>query len=171
LATRQGIISVKMMDAVGVVASYDEYVTFDDATATFATIQSAVNSRLAALDVLSDAQILGVGFRWLMDIPGTLKSAPAGNSDVEETGLFTFITGAPGGKVWSSDVPAISYAIVTGRTIDVTTPAAAGTNYVTTLIATGGTLRNTDNKWAYTLDSVRGAQKTFRKHRKALKRA
>jgi hypothetical protein len=169
MATKYAIISAKLVDAVGVVKAYEEYVSYDDATATLATLTTAVNSRITALDAVTDAQILAVSLKLSIDVVGGAKAAPVANSDVEETGLFTFITSAPGGKAYSQDVPAIKPALLNGRTI--ITSSGAGQSYYTTLTGTGGTLRNTDNKWAYTLDSLRTAQKTFRKSRRALKRA
>jgi len=169
MATRQGRISLRIKDATKVSKAYTEYVTFDDATATLASIGAALNGVCAYVDPITDGQIMSVAFTLFHSLPSGLKGAPVAGSDVEETGLFSFNTPAPAGKGYSIDVPAIAQSILSGRSIIV--DAGDGQTYVNDVTATGATFRDTDDKWAYTLDSVRSAQKTFRKSRRALKRA
>lgn len=171
MATAQAIVSIRVQDAVGVVKAYEEYVTYDDATATLASLLTAVQLRVTNLDNMTDGKVLSSTLRLFMALPGGIKADPVAGSDCEETGLVTFITSSPGSKVYSLDIPAISQDHLVGRTIDITTAASHGLLYVTTITSGAGTLRNTDNKWGATLDTAKSGQKTFRKLRAALKRA
>lgn len=171
MATAQALLSFRVQDAVGVVKAYEEYVTFDDATATLASLKTAAILRGTLLDGMTDGLILSVGLKLFYPVDAGWKDTAAVGSDCEETGLVTFITTAPGSKVYSQDIPAVAQAVLTGRTIDLETPASPGQLYVATHTSGAGTMVNTDNKWSYTFSSAKGGQKTFRKLRGALKRA
>src|ERR1700693_2537024 len=112
MAAAFAIVSLRIKDAVGVVKAYEEYVSYDTATATLATIAAAAAGVATNLDPVTDGQIVSLGIKLYQALPGGLKGAPVAGSDIEETGLFTFNTSAPGGKVYSIDVPAVAQAIL-----------------------------------------------------------
>src|SRR5207244_1043901 len=114
MATQQAIASFRIKDATGVVKAYEEYVTFDNSTATLSSLAAAMAGIAGYLDAVTDGQIISMGLKLYQALPGGLKSAPVDGSDVEETGLFTFVSSSPGGKVYSIDVPAIAQSILAG---------------------------------------------------------
>lgn len=161
MATQNCLISFRIADENGSTKSYQEYGSFDDATATLNSLLTAVQLRASNLDGVTDGKIESMAVTMYWALPAGLKADPAVGSDVEETGLFTFTTEAPGGKVFSQDVPAAAQAIFVGRTID---PAQQDVvNYVNALKSQAGTISNKDDKWAYTLTALKSGAKKFRK--------
>lgn len=170
MATQFAVASFRILDAVGVSKSWETYVSYDDATATLSSLAAAMSVLCSAVDDVSDGQVTAMGLRLMMTLPESgIKTAPVAGSDIEETGLFTFLTSAPGGKAYGSDVPAIAQSILTGRSI--TVASGVGKTFCDLLVNNSATFRHRDNKLGATLDSIKSAQKTFRKSRRALKKA
>lgn len=161
MATSYALLSWTIQDADGNEKSFREYVSFDDATATLTTIKAAIDSRAAALNGVTDGMITSQSVTLYLPLTSGLKPEPAAGSNVEETALFTFNTDQPTGKVFSLDVPAVHQSVMTGKEVN---PGATGaSNFITTVTATGGTLRDLDDKFSYHLISFKRGVKKFRK--------
>lgn len=161
MATQRILISFRIRDENGSTKSYQEYGTFDDATATLASLLTAVQLRASNLDGVTDGVIENMAVTVYWALPGGLKVDPAVGSDVEETALYSFTSTAPAGKGFSEDVPAAAQATFVGKLID---PANADVvNYVNALKSQAGTIVNTDDRWAYTLVALKQGKKKFRK--------
>lgn len=161
MATQRVLISFRIRDENGSTKSYQEYGTFDDATASLASLLTAVQLRATNLDGVTDGVIENMAVTVYWALPGGLKDTPAVGSDVEETALFSFSTTAPAGKGFSEDVPAAAQAIFTGKVVDAAN--ADVVNYVNALKSQAGTITNSDDKWAYTLVALKAGKKKFRK--------
>jgi len=161
MATARCLMSWRVADESGATKSFQEYGTFDDATATLASLKAAMDLRTNDLDTVTDGKIEASSFVIYFDLPVGLKADAAVGSDVEETALYTFITSAPGGKVYSSDIPAGAQDNFVGKSIDEAAEHAA--LFITHQCSAAGTIRNTDEKWAYTLDTFKRGLKKFRK--------
>lgn len=161
MATQNLLLSFRIADENGSTKSYQEYGSFDDATATLASLLTAVQLRATNLDGMTDGKIESMAVTLYWALPGGIKADPVAGSDVEETALMTFTSEAPGGKVFSEDIPAAAQAIFVGRTVD---PAdAAVVSYVNALKSQAGTIINKDDKWAYGLTALKAGAKKFRK--------
>lgn len=164
MATKEAIVSFRVADENGRVKAVEHYVTFDD-TDTLSTLAASVATLCGALDDVTDGVILSQSIKIYLPLPTSgIKTSAVAGSDVEETGLFTFITSAAGGKLFSVDIPAVAQAILVGRAIPVGSAGAAKT-YADMVINPATTFRHTDNRWAVTLDTTKEANKTFRKSR------
>lgn len=161
MATQNLLLSFRIADENGTTKSYQEYGSFDDATATLASLLTAVQLRATNLDGVTDGKIESMAVTLYWALPGGLKADPAVGSDVEETALMTFTSTAPGGKVFSEDIPAAAQAIFVGRTVDAAN--ANVVNYVNALKSQAGTIVNKDDKWAYALSALKSGAKKFRK--------
>lgn len=168
MAIQNAVISYRIQDATGVVKSYPDYITFDDATATLSSLQTYAQATAVLLDAVTAGKITGVSLTLFQTLPGGLKANPIAGSDVEETGLFTYNT-TIANRSYGEDIPAIEQSLLAGKNIDL--------NNVDVMAWTAHQLNQalaakpTSEEWASTFTSVRTAQKTFRKSRRALKRA
>lgn len=169
MAIQQAIHQVTLQDAKGERTSIPIYMTYDDATATLSAMLAYLSVTLAKLDAITDAQIVSQSLNLKVSLPSSgIKTAPVTASDVEETGLFTFLTDAPIKRSFGEDVPAIPNSKVSGsNVIQADTDVAA---WITRATASGGTFRYTNQDFLANLVSIRTAKKTFRKHRRAAKR-
>jgi len=100
-------------------------------------------------------------------LPGGLKSAPATGAENERTGLFSMIaSGTP--NSYGEDFPSFSSLYFTGNQIDTANTNVA--SLITLMTTTSNNCRVTD-RYGNNLTGVKNAVKTFRKHRRALRRA
>lgn len=167
MAVLDAIASVQVLDGTNEVTSFDQPFKFDTTVTTFANLTSWIQGLGASIDTISDGQVTKLRVSILIPLPGGIKSAPVAGSDNEKTALFTMAaTGTP--NAYGDDVPAAAPAIFTGNQVNLANAGvAAFVAYVTT-VATG--ITPTD-RYANALSGVRHALKTFRKHRRALRRA
>jgi hypothetical protein len=169
MATQQLVHSVSLLDAKGERRSIPLYFTYDSA-ATLSAILAYCAVTLLDLDAITEAQIVKQSITLDIALPSSgIKTAPIANSDVEETGLFTYLTTAPVKRSFGQDIPAFLQSLFTGPTIDLS--AGAVSTWTGRFIATGGTLVGANQDFLAGLASIRKGVKSFRKSRRALERA
>lgn len=166
-----GLISFQIIDADKEVTSLD--VPFKNTTGLLADILAFIAALSPKLDAVIDGQQLRIRLSIGVPLPGSgIKTAPVTYSDNEKTGLFSVPTFAVSGSepVYGLDVPSFAPAFFVNNQIDLTATevidflAALGTGTDTTQIATReGVLMS--------VGTPKTAVKTFRKHRRALRRA
>lgn len=168
MAIAQGVASFQILDSRGEVTSYDQPFEYDNATATLANIVSWVQGLGAAVDLITDGQITKLRISLLIPLPSGIKTAPVAGSDNEKTGLTTFVaTGTP--NAYGDDVPNVAAAILSGNQINQGNANwLAWKAYVSTAV---NTIIGTDRYGNVLTSTVKHAVLTFRKHRRALRRA
>lgn len=168
MAIAQGVVTFQILDSRGEVSSYDQPFQYDNATATLAQIVSWVQGLGASVDLITDGQITKLRVSLLIPLPSGIKTAPVSGSDNEKTGLTTFlVTGSP--NAYGDDVPNVAAAILSGNQIDQSnTNWLAWVAYLTTAVHT---IIATDRYNNVITNTVKHAVLTFRKHRRALRRA
>lgn len=167
MAIQLALASFQLQDAVGVKASFDQPFKYDDAVTTLANLISWIQGLGVKLDLITEAQITKIRLTLTIPLPTGIKTAAVANSDDEESGLFSMDAS---GTAYSFgvDVPAFQQSKFTGNKINLSdTDVAAFTTYLETL-TTG--IQGTD-RYKNGLTAVASGNKTFRKHRKALRRA
>src|ERR1035437_2842563 len=88
-------LEATIIDELGVQAETSVYALIDP-TASFTTVLTQLNARLADLAACTDGQIVGSELEVLPAVPGGLKAAPVALSRVEQTGMIAFsATGDP----------------------------------------------------------------------------
>lgn len=168
MATRKLCLSTTLQDDAGVKTPQNVYFTTDDAS-TLAQLITYAQSIMTDLDPVTDSLLIK-GRLWVdVAVPGGLKVAPVDGGDNEETGLFTLSLTATPSKSFGVDVPAIpnSKLEADGKTINQADTDIAA--WITKLTSSG-TGTPTDSVWSSAFSDVRRALKTFRKHRRALRR-
>lgn len=159
MATEKALLSVRLVDGLGVPVAHDVF--FDvDTTDTLSTIVGVMDDYLAVLAPL----ILGKGIEAVLSIilPPTGLPSTAGG-EAERTGLFNFEQDGSTYK-YSIDVPTLNSALVVDGKIDLT-----NTDYLAWkafLLAAHSSVVPV-SKYELALLSVIDALITFRKHRKA----
>lgn len=161
MAVQNAIHTITLQDADGDQASLPLYVTYDDATATLASIAAYMAARCADLDAITDAQIVKQSFLLQTALPGGLKGAPVAGSDVERTGLITFNLLTPSGKAYGMDIPGFKASKFTGDAINL--GDADVTTWTTNIMSLAGTMKHLNDLWSSTFTSVRKGVKSFRK--------
>jgi hypothetical protein len=111
---------------------------FVDSASTIAETVTALDAWLAAVDAVTQAQILNTNVRILPALPGGLKGAPASGSEMEEGAVLNFTqAGIP--YKYGQWVPAVIEAAKSGRAILLTeTHVAALATLLTTAPVLGG---------------------------------
>lgn len=166
----QALHSITLQDAKGERTSVPIYMVYDPATATLSSMLAYLATTLGYLDPITDGQIVSHRLTLEVSLPTSgIKTAPVAASDVEETGLFTYLTDAPVKRAFGQDIPAIPDSKVSGSNIIQSDTDV--TNWTGRASATGATFRWTNADYLAGLTTVRAAKKTFRKHRRAAKRA
>lgn len=165
MAELQGVISTQIRDSRTEVTSYDQPVKFAD-TNTLAAIVTAVQGFGASVDTITDGQLTKIRFCLFVPLPSGIKSSPVAGSDNEKTGLATWDV-AGSANSYGVDTPAIPNSLLTGNQIITGTGAYAA---FISLLQSVGTLDFTD-RYGNSLGVPGHAVLTFRKHRRALRRA
>lgn len=161
MAIQNAIVSYTVIDADGDQASIPIYVSYDDATATLATITTWVQQVAGYLDAITDTQVTKINVQLSVSIPGGLKPAAVAGSDVERTGLITYNLTTPAGKAYGQDIPGFATDEFTGDAINTgSLDVLQWTGRMTGAVAPF-TAKN--DLWSSTLASVRKGVKTFRK--------
>ena len=156
-----------MIDADGETVSFDVPFKFDNTVATLANIISWIQGLAIQIDAISEGKVTKLRFCLVAGLPSGLKSAALANSDNEKTGLMTFsVTGSP--NKFGVDIPAFLQTKFTGNQIATGDPTvAAAIAYLTT----ANFNVTPADRYENALATVSTAVKTFRKHRRALRRA
>lgn len=167
MAIKQAAVSVSVLDAVGVVKATDVPFKFDDATATLANLIAWASGLGLAIDTVSEGQVTKIRLIISIPVPGGVKANPVANSDVEETGLLTFNASSTP-NAYGFDLPSFVQSAFTGGKIDLANADVAA--LVSYLTVPSNTIVGTD-RYGNALATVRQGNKTFRKSRRALRRA
>jgi hypothetical protein len=167
MAIQKALASFSVIDDTGVAASIDIPFKFDDATATLANLTAWMSGLASAVDDVTEAQLLKSRMTLILTLPGGIKASPVAGSDVEETGLFTWnVSGSS--NAYGEDYAAFIQSAFVGKTINQADASVAA--LIAYLNVASNTIIGTD-RYQNALTTVKRAEKTFRKHRRALKRA
>ena len=165
MAAVSGVVQYSIIDADSEPDSID--VPFTTSTGLLADIVAFINALTPAVDLVIDGQIIKITLKLKIPLPGGLKSAPASGAENERTGLFTMLaTGTP--NAYGLDLASFSSIYFTGNAINTANANVAA--LIAILTGTTSSTKITD-RYGNDLASVKTAYKTFRKKRKALRRA
>lgn len=169
MTTIQALASVQVEDSRTEVTTFDQPFDFDSTVTVPGDLLTWIQGLGAAIDLVSDGAITKLRISLFFPLPGGIKTTPTAGSDNEKTGLITLAaTGIP--YAYGIDVPAIKNSKLTGNQVNTSdTDVAALITYLTTTTLTG--ITPTDRGYHALLDVIRHAVLTFRKHRRALRRA
>ncbi len=156
------LLSVELLDALGVTVSMDTFYEVPDTT-TLADLNTYLAAYLPKLDAITDSKITAATFKPRGTLPGGLKASPDEDAENERTGLFNFSQSAVPYKN-GIDVPGISDALIVNGKIDLT--ATAVTDWVSIITTTTQGLINV-SKFLNALQTLLDALISFRKHRRA----
>lgn len=168
MAIQHALLTIGVRDDTGVRATFNDYISFDNGTATLSSIAAAVSAEVGTFDAVTDAVVEYVSLTFNYALPEGMKTDPATNCDVEETGLINFATTSEDGRTYSQDIPAVIQTALVGKNVNLANPDIAAW---VTLVTTVGTFSSLDDRFSYRLVSARSGEKTFRKKRRSLKRA
>lgn len=165
----QALATVQVEDSRHEVTSFDQPFSFDSTVTVPGDLATWIQGLGAAIDTISDGQITKLRISIIIPLPSGIKTLPNAGSDNEKTGLITLLaTGVP--YAYGVDVPAIQNSRLTGNQINTgDAGVVALINYLTTVTLTA--ITPTDRGFHLLLDSIKHAVLTFRKHRRALRRA
>jgi len=163
MTTQQGLVSVRFIDAYGIVGASTFNITMDD-TKTIAQLLTDVSSLAAATEALSQAN----EYRTQVTIVADPGSTPVrGAGDIEKGGLFNFSNATDEYKTGVL-VPDVNPSILNGAgLIDLSNTAV--TDWIT-FLTTAHTVITVVTKGVRALSGLVDALITFRKHRKPLSR-
>jgi len=108
-------MSVTIKDILGVTATQNVWLTVAG-TQTVDDVGAEMNAYLPLLDAVTDGQIVGAELKWIVDLPGGLKTAPVADSNIT-IGLLqgwtqaTDVTHHP-----STIIPAVAAALIDDTT-------------------------------------------------------
>lgn len=162
MATQYATHSVSILDADGNVRSIPLYFTYDSA-ATLSAILAYCAVTLGMLDNIIDGQIVKQTIALEISLPGGIKTAPVAGSNVQESGLITFLTNAPVKRSFSQDLPAFAQSKFVGKVINLADTDVA--DWTARFVATGTTLLGSNQDFLAALVSATKGVKTFRKQR------
>lgn len=163
MASHPAIVSVGLLDALGVPVSFDLYVLVDDAV-NVGTLVSWSDEFLPVLDAVTGSQITSITVKQDLPLPGSgIKTTPDAASENERTGLFNFSQATVKYKD-GVDVPGLKESLIVDGKIDLT--ASAVTDWVAFVTTTADTIQPV-SKFQYALVALKDALISFRKHRKA----
>jgi hypothetical protein len=166
MAPISGLLSYQLKDADHEPTSFD--VPFTTSSGLLADIAAWVSTITPAIDLVMDGQILKIKLSLLIPLPTSgIKTSPATGAENERTGLFSMAASSTP-NAYGLDFPSFSQLYFTGNQID--TSNANVSALITLLTTTSNSTRVTD-RYGNNLVSVKNAVKTFRKHRRALRRA
>ena len=164
MAAIGGSYSLQVSDYIGVITSIDlPFVTtsglISDTITWGAGLQSAVDAFIGG-QILKATIHLGAG------LTGGLKSTPTNGDDAERTGLLTWrVAGSV--NAYGTDFPSVLESVLADDLVTIS--SGEGAALVAYMNTVHNTTQNTD-RYGNDLSTVIRAQRTFRKHRRALKR-
>lgn len=164
MTTQYLVHSITIEDADGNRKSVPIYFTYDSA-ATLSAILAYCAVTLTDLDAILDGQIVAQSITLDIALPSSgIKTAPVAGSNVQESGLITYLTDAPIKRSFGQDLPAFAQAKFSGKVINLADTDV--TTWTARMIATGTTLLAANQDFLAHLASVVKGVKTFRKQRK-----
>lgn len=163
MATQQGLVSVRFLDAYGITGASTYNVTIDD-TKTVAQLLTDVTALATATEALSQANEYKTQVTIVAD-PGTTPIRGAG--DIEKGALFNF-SNATDAYLQGFLIPDVNPSILNGAgLVDIANvDVAAWITYLTT----AHTVITVVTKGVRALSALVDALVNFRKHRKPLTR-
>lgn len=168
MAIQQAVASAQISDGRSEVTSHEQAITYDDAVTTLANLIAWVQGWAVQLDTVTDGKIVKLRLSLLIPLPTGLKANAVAGSDNEKTGLSTLVV-VGSVNAFGVDVPAIPNALLVGNQIDQTNANyTAWKSYIT---ATTTGIKGTDRYGNQLTSAAKHAVLTFRKHRRALRRA
>lgn len=164
-------VSASLEDAFGIRDSVVGYARIDPA-ATVTQLDGYWSSWIAAIDGLSDAQVVGGSWEVFPTLPGGIKTAPTAGTPVEKTEVMNFANGTSSHR-WGMDIPAISNGTtVLNGTDRLILTSADPADVLIQLLTTALTLINWANSAYQPITAFRDALLSYRKKgRRALTRS
>lgn len=163
MATQQGNVSVRFLDAYGISGSSNFFIEIDD-TKTIAQLLTDVGDLATATEALSQANEYKTTVTIVQD-PGTTPIRGAG--DIEKGALFNF-SNATDAYVQGYQIPDVNPAILNGAgLVDLTNTSV--TDWIT-FLTTAHTVITVVTKGVRALSGLVDALVNFRKRRKPLTR-
>ena len=166
MAFLDAVVSTQILDSRGEVTSYDQPIQVNDAQ-TIATLITSMQGFGVSVDTITDGQLTKIRVCLLVALPSGIKTAPVAGSDNEKTGLATWNVLGSVNK-YGVDTPAIPNSLLSGN--QVITGSGAYAAFITALQTITANLAFVD-RYGHGLATVQRAFLTFRKHRRALRRA
>jgi hypothetical protein len=164
MTVKQLTHSVTILDADGNRRAIPIYSTYDSG-ASLSSILAYVAVTLTTLDLIIDGQIVKHSITLEGEMPTSgIKTAPVAGSNVQESGLITFLTDAPVKRSFGQDIPAFAQSKFTGKLITLGDTDVAA--WIARMVATGATLLPSNQDFLAHLVSAPKGVKSFRKHRK-----
>lgn len=164
MTTQFAVHSVTVLDADGNRKAIPIYLTYDSA-ATLSSLLTYCSVGLAALDLLLDGQIVQQSLTLNIALPTSgIKTAPVAGSNVQESGLITYLTDAPIKRSFGQDIPAFAQSKFTGKVINLGDTDVAA--WVARMVSTVTTMLPSNQDFLAHLVSAPKGVKTFRKQRK-----
>lgn len=169
------LISVTVQDDAGVKASTLVAVDYDAATTLVSALIANAMEFGSMINALTDGIVTEVRLIVPLLPDGAWRTSPVANCDVEETALFVFDQ-LNTKYAQTIDIPAIAQSKLADGRVNLSDSAV--TDFIERLTnqtaVTGGLLHNgmvfANSMYHNALKSLRSVQKTFRKHRRALKK-
>lgn len=164
MATQYATHSVSILDADGNVRSVPLYFDYDSG-ASLSSILAYCAVTLTMLDAIIDGQIVKQSIALDIALPSSgIKTTPVAGSNVQESGLITFLTDAPVKRSFGQDLPAFAQSKFVGKVINLGDSDVS--DWVDRFTATGTTLLGTNQDFLAHLLSAPKGVKTFRKQRR-----
>jgi hypothetical protein len=165
MANINSLVSLHIVDELGVKSTMPIWLVGAD-TQTLAQLVTAAQNIATDTDAIIGGQVFKITGAVSVPLPSGIKSTPAANSRVEQTGLFNFSqSGSP--YKYGVDVPSIKDSVLAGGRINLADTAV--TTWVGLLTAAIGAFTPESTALRAIVGLV-DALLTFRKHRKQLDR-
>jgi hypothetical protein len=161
MALQKVLMSFTIEDAKGYKGSLPIYGTYDDATATLASVLAYIDTMATLVDAITEGKVISQSLVLYPTLGAGLKADPVANSDVQESGLFTFPMANLPSKSFSIDVPALIQAAFVADNINTANVAIAA--WLDEINNNTAEIRATNDIWTTFLNPVRKAVKSFRK--------
>lgn len=158
---QKALLSFTVEDDKGYKGSVPFYMLYDDATATLASILAYVDTFATLVDNITEAKIISQSVVLYPTLGAGLKANPVANSDVQESGLFTFPLNGLSAKSYSIDIPAFIQSAFVDDAINTTVTAVS--DWLAEINNPTAELVSYNDIWAFSLGTVRKARKSFRK--------
>jgi phage tail sheath protein FI len=165
MAAVSGLISYQLQDADKEITSLD--IPFSTSTGLLADIVAFIGTLTPAVDLITDGAIRKIRVSISVPIPGTPKANANAGAENERTGLFQ-LSASGTSNSYGLDVPAFKASDFTANMVTLSQTDVA--SFTALLTATTNNTQITD-RYGNPITAVKRATKTFRKHRKALRRA
>lgn len=164
MATAQAVVQYTIQDADGNRKSLPVYQTYDDSTVTLSQLKTRASIIAGLLDAITDGQLVSYSLTLDLVLPTGIKTSPVTGSNVQESGLITYLTDAPIKRSYGQDIPAFFQTGFNQAQINLSDTDVLA--WTAQMLATGAVTRMTNSDFLANLASVRTGKKTFRKQRR-----